>query len=90
MRLDRTAVRALAKDFDGSPLSRLWNFVTNDVRQAIVDSIVMGHVRSAWASDVDAPVTPTELLELRAAIVDALAAGIPHGTAGRIHYCMEA
>lgn len=89
MRTDPGTTRTLAREFLGSWRAKLWHFVTDDVRRALIDSLVMEHVQLAHAVDNQAPVTPAELIEFRGALIATLAAGIPRSSAGRVHFTLS-
>ena len=83
MRFDKNHAKVTAKDFMMSINARLWPFVSDDVRDALVDQVVMNCVRMAAAVESCAPFSPDELISFRSAIVAALDEGIPMGSAGR-------
>lgn len=89
MRTDATTIRTIAREFASSSLAKLWNFVTTDVRGALVDSLVMNHLRMADAADNGTPHTPAEIIEFRDRLVAQLEAGIPRGSAGRLRFLLE-
>lgn len=89
MRMDPKIVREIARKFVDSSIAKLWYFVTSDVRNALIDSIVMDAVRMAHAVDNNTALTPAQLLEFRAALVKALHDGVPRGPAGRRHFTID-
>lgn len=72
-------VREIAKGFHRSPLSDLWWHVSTNVREALIDSLAMNHVRMADACGAEKPIIPAELVEFRNAIRTALADGVSRG-----------
>lgn len=83
MRFTKAYVSIIAKDFLMSSQAKIWPFVQDEIRDALIDQIIVGCVRSAATVATCAPFAPDELLEFRAAIVSMLDAGIPMGSAGR-------
>ena len=83
MRFDKNHAKTTAKDFMMSTNARLWPFVSDDVRDALIDQVVMNCVRVAVAVEACAPFAPDELIAFRSAIVAVLDDGIPMGPAGR-------
>jgi hypothetical protein len=89
MRMNPEIVREIARQFVTSDRAKLWYFVTSDIRNALVDNVVMDAVRMAHAVDNNTPLTPAQLLEFRAALVKALHDGVPRGSAGRRHFTID-
>lgn len=83
MRIDDKRTKMLAKDFIRSTRARLWNFVTDDVRHALIDAAVMDCIRLADAVENQAPLTPAELVLFRCNLIAALHRGVPMGSTGR-------
>jgi hypothetical protein len=89
MRMSHDVIREIARQFVASDRAKLWYFVTSDVRDALIDSVVMDAVRMAHAVDNNTALTPAQLLEFRAALVKALHDGVPRGSAGRRHFTID-
>ena len=89
MRMEPEIIREIARRFVASDRAKLWPFVVSDVRDALIDSVVMDAVRMAHAVDNETPLTPAELMEFRAALVKALHDGVPRGSAGSVHFTIE-
>lgn len=79
MRLDDSALKLAAKRLIGA-YATLWHHVTDELRDALVDSEVMNAIRLA---DEDGLVTPAQLLDFRARLVTALTEGVYVGRTRR-------
>lgn len=84
MKTSKDMIRLLASKFCDSWQAKLWPFVTYDVRDALIDSVIMDSVRMANAVDNVAPIPPADLIAFRDAFVAALAAGVPRGAQRRV------
>jgi len=72
---DREILR-LVEDFTRSWRARVWYSLADDLRNAILDSVMMDIVRSAHSADNEAPITPAFLLDLRQRFESRLARGV--------------
>lgn len=75
MRIDNQHVRELARKFHRSWRAELWCFVADDVRAALIDSMVMESVAMAHAVDAQRPLTPMQIMELRCDLAEELHRG---------------
>lgn len=80
MRFDDRFVRATAKMMLGGDAARIWTYVSDEIREALLDRAVMDFVRSA----VNTLVTPAELVEFRERLVVTLAEGVFIGKVKRV------
>jgi hypothetical protein len=83
MRFDKSHAKQVAKDFMTSSNAKIWQFVDDEIRNALIDQTVMGCVRMANAVAADNPFRPGELLAFRKEVVRILHDGISMGSAGR-------
>ncbi len=83
MRLDSAMAKELAKDFARSSVGRIWSFVDDVIRHALISQVVMQHARRSDAADAQKPVTPAELIAFEDYIITLLDVGVRTGT-GRV------
>lgn len=80
MRLDGSTARRLAIELAQSWRGQIWDDLGERVRGALVDSLIMEHVRAADVADVQSPITPAQLVGFRETILTTLALGVaPRG-----------
>ena len=90
MRMDSRMAGTLAHEFVRSRRSKLWWEFTDDLRNALLDALIMDHVRMASAVAADAPFTASDLCMLRQAVLTKLRRGISRGRLGKIHFWLDA
>lgn len=83
MRTDQARVLSLARDFATSDRAKLWHFVTDDVRHALIDAAIMDCIRLADAVDNQTPLTPIAILDFRNALIATLRTGLQSRTGRR-------
>jgi hypothetical protein len=66
----------LVEDFTRSWRARVWYSLADDLRNAILDSVMMDLVRSAHSADNETPITPAYILDLRQRFEARLARGV--------------
>lgn len=85
MRFDKAHAKQVAKDFITSSNAKIWIFVDDEIRSALVDQVIMNCVRMASAVEACAPFRPDELMAFRALVIGILHHdGVPMGRAGRM------
>lgn len=73
MRLDAAFVRDTAKAMINGDAARIWTYVGDEIREALIDRAVMDCVRLA---DETSPVTTGQLVEFRGRLVELLEEGV--------------
>lgn len=64
MRMDESVIRRLSVEFTVSSRAKLWSFVTEEVRQDLIDAYVMDQIYTASLS-ITSGMTPKEIIKFR-------------------------
>lgn len=64
--------RRIAREFLAGR-GRAWPWVSDGVKDALIDAEVMDQVRAARVADAEQPITPSQLVEMRHGIAEAIA-----------------
>lgn len=78
MRMDRQHVANLARTFHTSWRAKLWPLVSDEVRAALIDSMVMASIATAHAVDAQKPITPMQIMAMRCDLAEELHRGARH------------